>query len=608
MTTGTRDPWAGIGRQGGKRNGSTSTRAITPTREDALVPVTRPIHFPEYDNLEIPGPRDPSLTPERWYELPEWVSEIRPHQWAAVMQVVEAFQNGAGLVFVDAPTGSGKTLIGDLIARVLAQPAVYLCTTKGLQDQVLADYPYAKVLKGKANYATMHKPFPAYSAEDCDGAMERDNCSYCHPMVECAYRKAKSNAIRSQLAVINMAYWLREANLVRNAAFSLPPDPNANEAGRRRRSGGLFILDECDTLEDQLLGFIEFSVTQRRARELGVDPPKKGSHKGTVKKWLAEELAPALEAEAKRLAAAGDSESLKKARALTYQLSDAHRVHDSLDDDNWIRDYSNDSVPLSYKPVKIEGYGPNMIWRHGGRMVLMSASIISPEEMVETLGYEGKWEVVRVPMTFPVENRPIHVAPVANMTYADSGDGCERDDMPKLVKGICNILERHPDDRTLVHTVSYGRAKNIMRELRIAGVKRPLLTYTNASEREPVLAEFRATPGAVLLAPSFERGVDLKGDDCRVQIVAKMPYPHMGDPRVNARSHGPGGDAWMAVQTIRALVQMTGRAVRSADDWCVTYILDKQFVKRVWRQNKNLLPSWWREAVNMQFRTRDLLA
>lgn len=63
----------------------------------------------------------------------------------------------------------------------------------------------------------------------------------------------------------------------------------------------------------------------------------------------------------------------------------------------------------------------------------------------------------------------------------------------------------------------------------------------------------------------------------------------------------------MAVQTIRSLVQMTGRAVRSADDWCVTYVLDRQFVSRVWRQNKNLLPVWWRESVNMQFRTKDLL-
>lgn len=551
-------------------------------------------------------PRDERLTPARWSPLPEWVTQIREHQWRAALEVVEAIENGAGLVFVDAPTGSGKTLLGDLIARLLGQPAIYLCTTKSLQDQVLEDYPYAAVLKGKANYRTMHKPFPEYTADDCDGSIEKDDCSYCDPMVDCAYRVAKSRAIRSQLAVMNMAYWLREANLVRRPAFSLPPDPTASETatGRRRREGGLFILDECDTLEDQLLGFIEFSVSKRRARELGVEAPRKGSHKNTVRKWLRDELVPAIESVIAELRTNRTPENARKMRGYAQMLEDAQRVELELEDENWIRDYSQESTPLSYKPVTVDGYGPRMIWQHGGRMILMSATIISPEEMVETLGYTGEWAVVRVPMTFPVENRPIHVAPVANMVKKD---GEEERGFPALLKAIGNILDKHPDDRTLIHTVSYGRAEQIMRGMREHRRRRTFLTYRNASEREEVLAVYRNTPGAVLLAPSFERGIDLAGEDCRVQIVAKIPYPNMGDPRVSARSHGPGGDAWIAVQTIRALVQMTGRGVRSADDYCTTYILDKQFVSNVWRRNKNLFPAWWAEAVNLQFRTRDLL-
>ena len=52
------------------------------------------------------------------------------------------------------------------------------------------------------------------------------------------------------------------------------------------------------------------------------------------------------------------------------------------------------------------------------------------------------------------------------------------------------------------------------------------------------------------------------------------------------------------MQTIRDIVQMTGRGVRSADDWAITYVLDSQFTKNVWR-NKFLFPEWWREAVNL---------
>lgn len=560
----------------------------------------------EAPHPDAPLPTDECLTPARWSPLPAWVTQIRPHQWDAAVEVVEALERGVGLVFVDAPTGSGKTLLGDLIARMLQQPAIYLCTTKGLQDQVVADYPYAKVLKGKANYRTMHKPFPEFSADDCDGQIDKDNCSYCQPMHACAYRRAKSEAIRSQLAVINMAYWLREANLVRQPAFSLPPDPSAepNTTNRRRQEGGLFIIDECDTLENQLLGFIEFSLSKTRVRELRVTPPKKGVHKPTIAKWMLEELVPALEERAKLFKDDPSPEGKKHLRGLEMMVEDVHRIVPEIGDDNWLRDYSDEYTPFSMKPTRIEGYGPDMIWRHGGRFVLMSATIISPEEMVETLGYEGEYAVVRVPMTFPVENRQVHIAPVADMVYKD---GAEERDFPKLVAAIEGILRRHPTDRVLIHTVSYFRAKKLMRELRDVRRDRRVLTYANAREREEMLEVFRATPGSVLVAPSFERGVDLKDDDCRVQIVAKMPYPNISDPRVNARAHGPGGEAWMAVQTIRSLVQMTGRAVRSADDWCVTYVLDRQFVSRVWRQNKNLLPVWWRESVNMQFRTKDLL-
>lgn len=552
--------------------------------------------------LEPWSPRDPRLTPVGWKPVPTWARAFRQEQWDAALEVCEAFDSGCGLVFVDAPTGAGKTLLADLITRLMAQPGLYLCTTKSLQDQVLEDFEYARVLKGKANYPTMFEPYPEYSGEDCAGARD---CHYCAPIANCPYRVAKQEAIRSQLAVINMAYWLREANYVRQPAFSLPPDPklSAELRGRRRRDGGLIIIDECDTLEDQLLSFIEFSLSKARLRELKLEPPKKGVHKATIVKWMDEQMIPALVEVAKEYAKSPRLEDQRKARGMEMMVGQAKRVMPELIDENWLRDYEREEhVPLSLKPVRVDGYGPEMLWRHGGKFVLMSATIISPEEMANTLGYTGQYATVRVPMSFDPAQRPIIVAGVANMTFKT-----ERDEFPKLVKAICNILKEHPDDRVLIHTVSYGRTKTLMQELRRARTGRPLMMYLNANEREHTLAAFRERAGAVLLAPSFERGIDLADDDCRVQIVAKMPYPNTSDPRVNARSHGPDGEGWMAVQTIRSLVQMTGRAVRSADDWCVTYILDQQFMSRVWKRNRNLIPEWWREAVDTRYRVRDLL-
>ena len=88
--------------------------------------------------------------------------------------------------------------------------------------------------------------------------------------------------------------------------------------------------------------------------------------------------------------------------------------------------------------------------------------------------------------------------------------------------------------------------------------------------------------------------------------MAKVPFPYLGDPQVSKRMHMPGGKQWYAVQTVRTIVQMTGRGVRSKDDWCATYVLDSQFGSNIYKRHKRLFPEWWREAVEFMPR-RDLM-
>jgi ATP-dependent DNA helicase DinG len=572
---------------------------------DTQVAPAHVMHEPSETDVEAWSPTDERLTPKGWEPVPAWATSYREAQWRAAIETVEAFENGARVVFADMPTGSGKTLYGDLVSRLMQQPAIYMCTTKTLQDQVLEDFPYARVLKGRANYPTMFESFPQITCDDCDGNPENNDCTYCQPMHQCAYRRAKAQAIRSQLAVVNCAYWLREANFV--GAFSLPPDPelpaNPRAGARRRREGGLFIVDECDTIEDQLLSFVEFALTKRRLRELQLDAPKKGSHKNTVKTWMDEELFPAIQREMRKAQSMGGVEGMRRFRGWETLKGDSARVSASIMDENWIRDYGREEqVPFAFKPVRVDDFGNQLLWKNMGRTVMMSATIISPEEMARSLGYDGEYAVVRAPMMFPIENRRIRVAPVANMT--NKTEDAER---PKLLKAISKIIEKHPGDRVLIHSVSYYRADAIRQHLLSTNCDRPVFSYRNAEERERVLADYLEAEAAVLIAPSFERGVDLKDDACRVQIVAKVPYPNLGDPRTSARAHGPDGDAWMAVQTIRSLVQMTGRAVRTETDYCETYILDAQFAKNLQRRNKSLLPTWWRDALDNSFKVKDLL-
>jgi Rad3-related DNA helicase len=524
---------------------------------------------------------------------------------------VEAYENGAQVVFLDAPTGSGKTLIAELARRELDTRALYICTTKGLQDQFLADFPYARVLKGRANYPTELGP-EEVTCRDCTGTP----CMWCDDRWSCPYQIAKNDAIAAEVAVLNTAYLLAEAN---------GPKTSFGNDGKGRAQ--FIIADECDKLEDSLMGHVEFATVGTRELEaIGkLTTPKKGSHKSTIARWLEEEYAPRLfEVGLPLSKMRHDIRQFRRGQRYLRNAEEAlwvakeykpMAVEDDGDGEDvgslWIRDYrTSDPERLILKPVVVDRYGSTKLWRHGRRWLLMSATIISPEEQAEALGLDQcgmRWESVVVPMTFPVENRPVIIAPVGKMTKRAMND--DPTIVSRVVQAVTAILWRHPGERVLVHTVSYVLARELKWELDKRVADRRVVTYANAAEREDAFDEYARTPGAVLLAPSMDRGFDFREDLARVVIIAKVPFPNLGDRQVSARLRLPerNGDWWYRVQTVRTIVQMTGRGVRGVDDHAVTYILDKEFGSNIYKKAKSLFPGWWREAVDMTFSVRELM-
>jgi len=347
------------------------------------------------------------------------------------------------------------------------------------------------------------------------------------------------------------------------------------------------------------------------ARDLGVTAPKKGSHYPTIIKWMGGDLRDAVEDKLRRAkaqgvlalgdAGTGDVKRARKIRQLEQLKRDIDRAVNVARDETagedgrggWVRD--NDGGPLVLKPVTIDRFGAQMLWRHAERWLCMSATIVSAEQMAESLGVgDGEWAVVRVPMTFPEENRPIYQCPVANMTAKDKAEA-----WPAMVDGIVAVLgqDKYRGERVLVHAVSYALADAITQGLRRKGIGREVVTYRGAGEREQAIAKYRSVRGAVMVASSLDRGVDFKGDDCRCVIVAKVPFPYLGDPQVSKRMHQPGGNEWYVVQTVRTVVQMTGRGVRSSDDWADTWVLDAQFGTNLWKKARRMFPKWWSSAV-----------
>jgi ATP-dependent DNA helicase DinG len=505
--------------------------------------------------------------------LPPQFESFRPGQIEAVDQITRAFKRGVKVVVLAAPTGTGKTLIGETVRRMLGgKSAVYVCSDRGLQHQFHGDFPYSRVLMGRSNYPTVHfadqyAPGEAWSvsAEDCTKTEVRD-CMLCPSKRDCPYEIAKHDALSSFLPVLNTSYFLHEAN-----------------GPGRFKGRPLAIIDEADLLESALMGYVSVDVGSRKMVKYGWEHPKL-TVASDWRRWAIEHAAKAMEIEAEG----------KEATYLSALIVNLSRIAGDIGagEHSWV--YDGDRSRVSFKPSRVMSYGEGMLWDKASQWLLMSASIISAGETLWSLGYKGDYEVVELGSPFDIRNRLIHVRPVGDMTKKAAGKDDE-----VMVDSIRGILDRHGNDRVIIHTVSYDRTNQIATELRRLLPSRRIIAYTTANSRGAALSKYKATKASVLVGPSLDRGVDLPGDLCRVQVIAKVPFPNLGDKVVNARYHsGREGKVWYTMQTVRTIVQMTGRAVRNKDDWATTYILDKAFGDRLWSKGgREMFPPWWKEAI-----------
>jgi len=529
--------------------------------------------------------------------MPDWLAELRPHQTVAVNEILNHFSAGKKVVFLDAPTGSGKTLIGELVRREQSRQAIYACTTKTLQDQVLRDYPYAKMIKGRSNYPTLDKPgsFPFLTAESCHlsqgGKCNRctgapKHCDQCHPWNQCPYAVAKWAAEEADLAVLNTAYFLGEGN-TRVSVF---------------KDRALAIIDEADQLEDELMRHIEVVVSKNAMKELGIGPPKLKTKADSWVTWVNDTAIPAVTNLLNNMRPMGKLDAKGRKRRVRYtRLSDKlHKLvipagmGDSPLADGWV--YTGyDKNHVVFKPIRVDKLAADALWHLADRWLLMSATIISADQMAKDLGLkEEDWALVTVGSTFDKDRRPIYVEPIASMTYKEMATS-----LPPMLARVRQIAAHHADERILIHTVSYKLAAEVVSSLLTHFPGDRVFSYGRARDREQALDDFLSHPRGIMVAPSFERGVDLQGDDCRVVIIVKIPYPTLADKQISARLRLPGGNGWYSMNTVRTLVQMTGRAMRSEEDHCEIYLLDRQFMQNVWRKSRQLLPAWWREALVM---------
>ena len=500
--------------------------------------------------------------------------EYRNGQYEAALR---ASATDKKLFLVEAPTGVGKSLLGLTSHALLERPrAAYLVSTKQLQDQLVSDFNLP-VLKGRNNYPCLHFKalFPDVTSEICREYLGDRKCDF---EADCPYLVQKREALMAPICILNYPLFLTEANYV--GGFS-----------------GLkyLVLDEIDTVEDHLMSFIEVPITQGLMKRLKTGIPEFKTKVDAWRGW-AKKVKDKITDEISNVEPRGEADvrSLRELIRLRRTLRRIDFLIENLDE-SWVMELedidSASTVPVTFKPVKVDSYASNFLWDHTEKALGMSATVMGAASMAVDLGLHS-WDVdsVSLDSPFPVESRKIEYIPIASVTHKTKEQA-----YPKLNWAVEAVLRKHPNDKVLLHSVSYDLRNYFVQHLSLRYHR--MFTH-DSKDRAEVLGKFKGYNGpAVLVSPSMGRGVDLPGDLCRVIIVAKVPYPNLVSPQVNKRLHSfSDGSLWYARRTARTLVQMTGRATRSVDDWSVSYILDSQFGELVARSG-NLFPSWWRLAV-----------
>jgi hypothetical protein len=255
------------------------------------------------------------------------------------------------------------------------------------------------------------------------------------------------------------------------------------------------------------------------------------------------------------------------------------------DYENWIIYWEKNEI--IFKPIKIDNYSNDLIFKYADICILMSGTILNDKSLTNWLGIDDdEYIFIKVKSPFKAEKRPIIYDLVGKMSYK-----FKENTMPKTIPKIKEILDKHPNDKGIIHTNSYEFQEYISSNIN----NKRILTH-KSNEKELIIDKFKKSDSNhVLVSPSLGEGVDLPYDNCKFQIIYKIPFPHLGDPQIKKRMSFDSD--WYNYKTVVNLVQEYGRIMRAEDDFGITYITDSSVDNLENLSYAEIVPEFFKEAI-----------
>jgi Rad3-related DNA helicase len=533
------------------------------------------------------------MPPPRDLGLPQKFSSWRMNQEEAINEFLDCKEDYLAQCM---PTGSGKSLTYVSDAVLSGASTVILTSTKALQTQLLGDFAEIGMVevKGKNAYRCMMDKYSrGCDLGDCNFGLNCDKrAGGCH------YYDALARARGAKLVVTNYAYWL-----------------TMNKFADGFKTPQLLVMDEAHHAENHLAHVFSFHIRHKEVDRLLLSTiPTSMAH---MQKWADDHWAKAdklYEQETfdfQMRGGAGDKDYLAKIKSLRDKLGILrHRVGDR----DWLVELQDG---VKFCPIWPRNYAKSTMFKNTEK-VLMTSATVRPKT-VEMLGLspqpglggaESRAEVLQAlvesrpadnaracifsdyPSIFDPDRRLVMHIPTIRVNHSTT-----KEQYAVWLRRIDQIISPRLHQKGIIHTVSYDRRNMIIDHSEHAEW---MITHTTDSVVSAVGRFKRSEPPAILVSPSVTTGFDFPYDQCRWQIVGKLPFPDTRDRLTKARMEiDPEYGAYLAMQS---LVQASGRGTRAPNDSCVSFLIDDSafwFMKRY----RRFAPRWFMDG----YRTSDLI-
>jgi len=522
---------------------------------------------------------------------------FRAHQRKAIVETVRAFEDeGKDVVVLDAPTGFGKSITLWTVPRAMNARAYYLTPLKSLQDQLVEDDFIGDSIvdiKGRSNYSCA---LPDENVTVDKGKCVREDDFDCHVKDECPYYVRKDEALRSDMTTMNLAYAMAESNV---------PDGAEGKFGPRE----LVIVDECQSMEDWGISQVSVTVSNRTVPNRvweRVDVPRADGMEDMDDwlEWMVDEVIPVVQEELavvsnKAIRTESETKDMERLQQFSSRvesfMADVQKNHWVWQVEQSVRKNRANTRKVTFKPIRIGRFLDDLVWDRGEHIILSSATIPKGNFLSEVglADRDVKW--LSIPSSFPVENRPVVTKhAVGKMTYDE-----RESTAPEMAKKIKEIADFHDGEKGLIHCRGYNIAEMLTRWYRNNGCAAWFdenVAVQDRDAREESLESWQRGDTQVFFSVNMAEGIDLEGDACRWQVLAKTLYPHLGDERVSYRVNELNDWTWYNGKAVNQVEQAYGRAVRSEDDEAVFYILDESAIGLLDR-SPELHHDWFKAAV-----------